>query len=139
MKPIEDKNFIRFCGKYLIEWQLENLKEAGINDLLIIANDLNLARLIDFIEIAKDFCDFPTNIKFKEQNQLDLGMAGAILEAHEVFDSNEVLIFSSNDIVDTDAYELILKESVNYEGAIIGYKVSEYFPGGYLKVDNDGF
>lgn len=139
VKPIEDKNFIRFCGKYLIEWQLENLKEAGINDLLIIANGLNLARLINFIEIAKDFRNFPTNIKFKEQKQLDLGMAGAIVEAHEVFDSNEVLILSSNDIVDLDAYELILKESLNYEGAIIGYKVSEYFPGGYLKVDKDGF
>ena len=39
-KPIEDKNFLKFCGKYLIEHQLEALTKAGLTDISPVSNKL---------------------------------------------------------------------------------------------------
>ena len=36
MKPIEDKNFLSFIGKPLIQHQLELIKSAGLNDVVIV-------------------------------------------------------------------------------------------------------
>ncbi len=135
VKPIEDKNFIRFCDKYLIEWQLEALKEAGFVDLLIIGNKINLSRIENFVKTSKNREKFPINIKFSLQHDISDGMAGAILDAKQSLDKENIMIVSGNDIVDIEAYKLILKSAkTDNDAAIIGYKVKEYFPGGYLEL-----
>ena len=45
MKPIEDKNFIKFLGKPLIIHQIENVRKAGFKDITIIGGAHNLAQL----------------------------------------------------------------------------------------------
>ncbi|MBL4695075.1 hypothetical protein JKY72_06950 [Candidatus Gracilibacteria bacterium] len=63
-------------------------------------------------------------------------MCGAVLAAKDLLGDEPVLIFSSNDVVDKSAFELVRKA----EGAdsfLLGKKVDKYFPGGYLKVKDD--
>lgn len=134
VKPIEDKNFLRFCGKFLIEHQVEALNKAGFNDILLIGGAHNLERLSQFAERA------PGNITVIEQEDLTAGMAGAVLSAKPHLQSNEPLfIVSSNDVVDASAYQLIFDaaQESEYDSHLLGKRVSDYFPGGYLKVENE--
>ncbi|MEK7146133.1 MAG: NDP-sugar synthase, partial [Patescibacteria group bacterium] len=128
VKPIEDKNFLRFCGKYLIEHQLEALKKAGFNEITIVGGAHNLERLT---EVAKNF-----SAHMVEQKDLDQGMAGAVLSAESHIQDGPLLIMSSNDVVEDSVFEL-LKKALQGDGDafLLAYRVKKYFPGGYLKVN----
>ena len=132
MQPVEDKNFMKFLGKPLIQWQLELLHENCFDDVLVVGSAHNMDRISD---IGKSL---DMNVEICEQEDLELGMAGAVLSAKDKLDG-PVLIFSSNDVVESKAFELLKDAALGNEDAyILGKKVTEYFPGGYLEVE-DGF
>lgn len=126
VKPIEDKNFLRFNGKYLIEHQLDMLKLAGFDDILIVGGAHNLDRLNKF------------GVPTVEQKDLDAGMAGAVLSAEELIGDEELFIVSSNDAVNLSAYQSMKEASKSGADAyLLAYEVKEYFPGGYLKMEGE--
>ncbi len=134
IKPVVDKNFLEFLGKPLIKWQLESLKENGFEDVVVVGGAHNLERLgVVCREVFPD-------VTVVEQKDLDMGMCGAVLAGREVVKDESVLIFSSNDVVDGKAFRLVrdTAESDDADACILGKKVDEYFPGGYLEV-SDGF
>jgi len=45
MDPIDDKSFVKICGRTLIEWQLMSLRSAGFSDIVIVGSHFNLPRL----------------------------------------------------------------------------------------------
>ena len=74
-----------------------------------------------------------------EQEDLDKGMCGAVLSSRDLIADGPVLIFSSNDVVDDKAFEAVREASDgDADSYILGKKVTEYFPGGYLETDSDG-
>jgi len=128
-KPIEDKNFLKFCGKTLIEFQLESLQSAGFKEVLIAAGEHNKERME---AIAAQY-----GATVVQQENLDEGMAGAILATKDHLNDEGLFIVSSNDLVGSDAYEAVLKATkTGADAYLLAYKVDEYFPGGYLKVDS---
>lgn len=135
VKPIEDKCFVRICGKYLIEWQLEALAGAGFNDVVIVGNRFNLERL-------QQLAVGSVQIAVVEQVDLEGGMMAAMQAAKpEVIEEDSVLVVSSNDIVESDLWSNIKRKSENekeIDGLMVGYKVSRYFPGGYLQLNEEG-
>lgn len=135
LKPIPDKNLLKFLGKPLIQYQLDMLNAAGFDDFVLIAGAHNLGQLSD---LARSL-DYHVNVL--EQKDLDEGMAGAVMTAKEAIteDDGGMLIVSANDIVEMSAYQLIKEaaEDFAFEAAMIGKKVEEYFPGGYLEVDQE--
>jgi len=133
--PIKDKNFLDFFGKPLLQHQMEALIRNGFKDLVIIGGKHNLS---DIKELAKRISK---NISVIEQKDLELGMCGAVLSAKSLIKNEPILIVSSNDVVDDEAFKLIAKayKSSDSESYLLGKKVTEYFPGGYLKIDNKGF
>lgn len=122
-KPIEDKNFLHFVGKTLIEHQLDALKAAGFEDILIVGGAHNLDRLSQFGKTI-------------EQEDLDAGMAGAILAAEKHVQDEALVIVSSNDVVDSSAYQA-LKSAMEGEADayLLAVQQEDYFPGGYLELD----
>lgn len=139
VKPIEDKNFLRFCGKTLIHHQCDALRDVGLNDFVVIGGAHNLDRLKAF---AKAFRAESPDVKIKviEQEQLEQGMAGAVLSARDGGVKGAVLIVSANDVVDGEAYRLVADAAKNpsYDGVLLAKRVERYFPGGYLEVDKAG-
>lgn len=135
MKPIEDKNFLNFLGKPLIQHQLELLNKAGFNDVLVVGGAHNLDKIKKLGENLK------MKVEICEQENLELGMCGAVLSAKDMLGNGPILVFSSNDIVSEKAFELIKKadDSNGADSYILAKKVSEYFPGGYLEIGSDGF
>lgn len=137
VKPIEDKNFLRFCGKFLLEHQLDALHAAGFTDIVVMGGAHNLER---FKAFAADFLKHHEGVRLTIEEQVDLeaGMAGALLSAAPHWKNNEPLfLVSSNDVVDAEAYRLIFDAGQNplHSSYLLGKRVSQYFPGGYLKVN----
>jgi bifunctional UDP-N-acetylglucosamine pyrophosphorylase/glucosamine-1-phosphate N-acetyltransferase len=129
MKPIEDKNFIKFLGKPLIEHQIENIKKAGIKDITIIAGAHNLASLKKL----------DPKIRVIEQENLDHGMAGAMMSLEKHLKKNEeIIVLSANDYLDLEAFRLMKKAASKSQAVMLmlAKKVKSYFPGGYIKVDS---
>ncbi len=135
MKPIEDKNFLSFLGKPLLVHQLEILKKAGIKEVILVGGKHNLEKIGAMAKSLK------MKINIVEQKNLELGMCGAVLAAKDLIKGEEVMVLSSNDVVDVKAFKLILKaaEKGGAESFILGKKVISYFPGGYLETDKNGF
>lgn len=133
MDPLPDKNFLKFCGKPLLQWQVEQLARAGFKDVAIIGGRHNLDELKKMAsELKKPFVVL-------EQKKLDDGMAGAVLSAEKWIGDSAFLVVSSNDIVDDSIFEVLKKAMKNPKslaGFLVAKKVTEYFPGGYLKVKN---
>src|SRR5690606_18886800 len=136
VKPIADKCFVSICGKTLIEWQLSALKNAGFDQVVIVGNKFNLEKLTQLRVEGMA-------IEVVEQTELQAGMKGAMDAAKDaVIDEEEIMVVSSNDVVEDGLWlmvESLLKEKNDSDGFLVGYKVTRYFPGGYLKLDGNGY
>ncbi|MDP3975953.1 MAG: sugar phosphate nucleotidyltransferase [bacterium] len=135
VKPIADKCFVKICGKTLIEWQLEALKKAKFTDVVLVGNAANVKRL-------KELQIKGMRLAVVEQVDLKGGMKGAMMAAKmAVIGEDAILVVSSNDVVDQELWakvRMAVDEDDEAEGMMVGYRVSRYFPGGYLSIDSDG-
>ncbi len=136
MKPIEDKNFLKFLGKPLLQHQLDMLEAAGLHDVVVVGGAHNMERIEGLAHKSK------MNVEVVEQVDLDAGMCGAVLAAKDAIAGGPVMVVSANDMVEVEAFELMKKAFTPGDPSdsyILGKKVETYFPGGYLKVDSDGY
>ena len=116
------------AGTTLIEEQVRRLKKAGLHDILLVAGAHNRKQAT---------ATFPT-LKIVEQEDLALGMRGALLSALPHCKKGPVMVVSSNDLIESAAYSMLLQKTTSLKtgGAILARKVDRYFPGGYLSVKN---
>ena len=128
LKPVADKNFLRFAGKNLLEHQLEMMQQTGLEDFILVAGKHNLEQTQ---KLAEKF-----QAKVVEQKDLDQGMAGAILAAEPEVNGEPVLIVNGGDVLGQSAYEKITQTG-DADAYILAYKVDSYFPGGYLELDGN--
>ncbi len=131
--PIEDKIFVSFFGKPLIQYILEGLLSSGAEDFIFIVNDSNQSNVRS---LAKKL---GIEGSFHVQDSEHPGMAGAVLSLPRMQDT-PLLIVSTNDLIEKRGYSDLLKISQNkgLDGAILARVTEEYFPGGYLKIDSGG-
>ncbi len=129
----EDKFLLKFLGKSLLEHQIEVAKEAGLNEFVIVGTPQNITTIR---EIVADIASIRAELTVQEQ---PLGIANA-LESARQFLEGEIIVVNPNDVFDSSAYTALLEA---YRGNpatsyIIGHEVSDYFPGGYLVVGDEG-
>ncbi len=124
--PLQEKCFVSIGGKTILEHQVDRLRAAGLKDIVLVGGRHNLKQ-------AKAL--FP-KLKTIEQRDLSLGMRGAFLSALPHCGDKPVLLVSSNDVIDAQAYSDIVgrMKTSKVDGIILARKVREYFPGGYLKL-----
>ncbi len=133
LKPISNKNLLKFCGKTLIEHQVKTLKNAGYKNIIIVGNKENLN---DFKEIFIDY----QNICFAEQKDMSGGMAAGILAGSEFINEKKVTIMSTNDVFEPRLFTDIMSEmEKDVDSVIVGKKMEKYFPGGYIELDENNF
>lgn len=133
MFPItRDKFLIKFLGKTLLEHHIIQALNAGFKDFVIIGNPNN-------VEQIKTICNNMGLDAAIFVQKLPKGMADALLAAKEYLLNDKILVVNPNDIFDQSLYKKILEEGEdeNYSSFITGYRVSKYFPGGYLVVNDD--
>ena len=149
MFPItEDKFLLDFLGKPLLQHQIEMAQQAGLKRFVIIGNPGNMGKIE---QITKRFSDIQVELALQKE---PLGIADALKSA-EPFLHGEILIINPNDVFSPLAYSKIMSANqqlptINSElgtrnselstanSYMLGYQVSEYFPGGYLQIDSQG-
>ncbi|MBM3227244.1 hypothetical protein FJZ27_00025 [Candidatus Peribacteria bacterium] len=120
--PLNEKTLFPICGKTLLEHQIDRLRAAGLKHITLVGGAHNLTE-------AKHL----TGLTGVLQKDLDLGMRGALLVALPKIRADEpVLIVSGNDVVDSEAYALVMQKAKKGDGAVLAKKMKAYFPGGYL-------
>jgi len=76
------KPMIEICGKPLLQWQIENLKENGIDDIIVVVGHLGDLILDKFGGI----------VRYYEEDE-PLGTAGALSMMHDLLDDDFFLIY----------------------------------------------
>lgn len=127
--PLSEKSLFEICGTTLLELQIKKLEDAGYKEIVLVGGDHNLAE-------AKQL--FPKHT-FIEQEDLSLGMRGALLSALPTCKKEPVLIVSANDVIEKEAYKTLLAAGAKKKegGLILAQKVSKYFPGGYISTEGN--
>lgn len=122
--PLSEKALWPFLGKPLLSHQVERLQSGGLTDINFVGGHHNLE------EVNALFQKVPAI----EQEDLELGMRGALLSALPQIKDEPVCIVSSNDVIESEGYRQLLEASQQpgVDGAILAQRVSRYFPGGYL-------
>lgn len=127
--PLNEKALWPFCGKSLLQHQVDRLREGGFTEITFVGGHHNLE------DVHQQFPGIPAI----EQEDLSLGMRGALLSALPHVKEDAVCIVSSNDVIEPSGYATLLRASnkEGVEGALLAQKVSCYFPGGYLVTSPD--
>lgn len=124
--PLSAKALFPICGKPLVGHIVERLQKAGCKDITLVGGAHNLD------EVRGLFPKLGTT----EQENLSLGMRGALLSALPALGSEAVLVVSANDVIDSHAYSRVVElgKKKKNGGALLAQQVERYFPGGYLSV-----
>jgi len=125
--PLSEKTLFPICGTTLLDIQIEHLGSAGLDDVILVGGAHNL---------EEASARYP-KLKTIEQEDLDLGMRGALLSALPECGDEPVMVVSGNDVVEPSAYKSLVENAQEKGGVLLAYRVNKYFPGGYLEVDGD--
>lgn len=129
--PLQEKSFFSFLGKPLVLYQINELVKY-CDKVTIIANKKNAVSINRLIENS----DFRSKTQVIVQNENFKDQAGAVLSAKNHL-KGEVVIINANDLIDYSLLIKITKLPLSADKVIlVGKKISEYFPGGYFKFND---
>jgi UDP-N-acetylglucosamine diphosphorylase / glucose-1-phosphate thymidylyltransferase / UDP-N-acetylgalactosamine diphosphorylase / glucosamine-1-phosphate N-acetyltransferase / galactosamine-1-phosphate N-acetyltransferase len=135
MLPLKDNKFLlKFIGKTLLEHQLQLAIRVGLTNFILVCNPQSLEEVKS---IAKRLSPASFEIAVQEK---PLGIANALESVKDLI-SEEIIVVNPNDIFDDTVYTQILN-SMQHDKAtsrITGYRVKNYFPGGYLVTNENGY
>jgi len=129
----EDKFLLQFMGKTLLEHQLQIAINTGLMNVILVCNPQNYQRIET---IARKFSMATIEIAVQEK---PLGIANALESAAHLL-KEELMIVNPNDLFDGTAYTALLNSRQQNKATshILGYRVKNYFPGGYLVTNGNG-
>ena len=134
MSPIaEDKFLLKFLGRTLLEHQILAASKAALRQFIFVCNPHNLARTADIVKgLPSIDCEFVVQ-------ERSLGIANALESARHLLD-DEIMVVNPNDVFDESVYPGLLgsRKCGHQVSYLTGYRVSKYFPGGYLTADHAG-
>ncbi|WP_027205246.1 HAD-IIIA family hydrolase [Butyrivibrio fibrisolvens] len=104
------KPMVQVCGKPILQWQVECLKESGIDEIIMIIGHLG-EKITDFFQDGKNFGISITYYQEKEP----LGTAGALGNIKERLQSTFVLAFGDV-IFDIDVKRMLQFHKQNDSG-----------------------
>jgi NDP-sugar pyrophosphorylase family protein len=136
MWPVREKLLLRFGAESLLVSQLRRFSALGFREIVIVANPDNAGAIA---EQAGRLSDAAVQIAIQPTPR---GMGDALLAAAEVMSGTNrpVYVTQVHDLVD-DALHLAIVRAFAADASatyLAGCELEEYFPGGYLIVDDEG-
>ena len=126
---VTSKSVFPFFGQALITHTLEMIRLAGAKQAIVVCN-------ADNEELIKKLDSKNLKIQTIRQNEAS-GQADAISLASELVHNQPVLIMNAVDLIDPKFLATFVKRADKTYAQIVGMKVTEYFLGGYLKVEGN--
>ena len=132
MKPISNKNFIKFKSKELLQHRIEALQEAGFDRFILVVTD----SIKDQVEKLIKKLRVQAHIVVQEQTG---GMSEAILSIPSELLNEPALVVGANDSVEQELLNELksIGAKLEHDALIVGKQMQDYFPGGYLTVNDD--
>jgi bifunctional UDP-N-acetylglucosamine pyrophosphorylase/glucosamine-1-phosphate N-acetyltransferase len=116
--PLPHKMHMRFLGRTFLETQIENLKAIGFKSIVVVVNEDSVDELL------------PLGVQ--KIIQRGDGQGAAILSAKTEIAAKPVLILNADDVIEPELLKDMIKNIDGRNHLLVGYKVHNYFPGGYL-------
>lgn len=135
--PLEEKSLIKFMGRPLLALQLDHYARLDLNRAVIVANPDNEQMIRSVVESMPHI---QAEIVLQREPK---GMGDALLQLDSYlaqYGNQPIYITQVHDLTDPLLHQRMLTEyqSGNAISYLAGYRVSEYFPGGYLEVGQGG-
>ncbi|MAS35963.1 MAG: hypothetical protein CL610_18290 [Anaerolineaceae bacterium] len=133
MWPLREKSLLRFGAEPLLISQLRRYHELGFERVVIVGNPENVD---DIRMMTAAVGSMQVDVVVQASA---IGMGDAILQAAPVLEPDAaVYINQVHDVVDTHLHlDMLAKYQANPDESLItGYEMEDYFPGGYLVVDD---
>jgi len=132
MQPLSNKNFFKIQSVPLIQHRVEDLQKAGFSKFIFVVSPAIQEQVQELVKKL----DLTAEILVQKQTG---GMSQAILSIPKDLLNQPSLVVSANDSVDLDLLSQLKQKSENMQSdaLIVGKKITEYFPGGYLVVDDN--
>jgi len=135
--PLEEKSLIKFMGRPLLSLQLERYAQLGMDRGVIVANPENEGVIRALVESLPEI-----EIEVVVQPE-PRGMGDALLKMDGYLQrhgNQTIYITQVHDLTDIALHHdlLMAYQTGNANAYLAGYRVSEYFPGGYLEVGANG-
>lgn len=124
-----NKTVFPFFGKPLIAHTLEMIQAAGGKEALVVCNPEN-QKLIE--NLSSKYLKIQTVVQAEA-----LGQADALKLVAPLVGERATVILNSVDLIEPKALGQFLKKAPRTYAQILGMKVHEYFPGGYLKIEGE--
>jgi len=129
---VADKYLLPFLGQSLLYHTLKRIKDAINFDEAVIVTKQSSKE-----QVSKIASELGINFKIAIQSKPE-GMADAVLSAKEYIDE-EIMVVNAEDILEERAYQDVLTSASETQAEVVlaGLQVNKYFPGGYLKVEEE--
>lgn len=134
MWPLREKSLLRFGREPLLLAQLRRYASLGYTEAVIVGNNDNAEQIRALVE---PLTDVSAQVVVQETPR---GMGDALLTAQAlVAPGAPVYVTQVHDVVDEELHRDLLSAYQREPGAsfIAGMELPDYFPGGYLVVDDD--
>ncbi len=135
--PLEQKSLIKFMGRPLLALQLENYARLGLTQVVVIANPDNAAMME---AVVAQIPHIQGTVIVQAEPK---GMGSALLELDgylKRYGNQAIYVTQVHDLTDMVLHQRMLTESESDSALsyLAGYRVSDYFPGGYLEIEPGG-
>ena len=135
--PLEEKSLIKFMGRPLLSIQLERYYQLGLDEAVIVANPENEGMIRT---LAGSVPGMAVEIVVQPEPK---GMGDALLQLRDTLrrgGNRALYITQVHDLTDVLLHERMLTayqsgEALSY---LAGYRVTDYFPGGYMVLGDGG-
>ena len=133
--PLEEKSLIEFMGQPLLALQLQNYASLGLRHAVIVSNSENEAVIR---ELVGGLDGVHVDVVVQPEPK---GMGDALLQIEPYIQhhgNQPIYITQVHDLTGIELHQRMLTEyqSGNARSYLAGYQVTEYFPGGYLGVED---
>ncbi|MBA3872865.1 MAG: NTP transferase domain-containing protein [Anaerolineae bacterium] len=137
MWPLREKSLMKFGEHPLLLTQLRRYADLGFREVVIVGN---LENRTDIAGLVEGMTDMKVEIVVQPEPK---GMGDAILKAEPLFanrPNTAVYVNQIHDVVEDKLHldMLAAHQSDATSTYLAGYEMEDYFPGGYLVVDDTG-
>ena len=135
--PLREKSLVKFLDKPLLEHQLGTCVEVGFRNIVVICNPDNHNPIRDILGKFDHKIEFQTFVQVQPK-----GMGDALFTLEpmlgSVSDPMPVYVCQVHDIFDKSLHKMMLQAYFDNSQItwLASYRVEDYFPGGYLVVDD---
>lgn len=138
MWPLREKSLLRFGSEPLLLSQLHRYRSLGLNQIIIVGNPENHEQIRALVEPIPNM-----TVRVAIQPE-PLGMGDAMLRAepllYEFGENRSIYVTQVHDVVDEALHANLLAafRADPTRSYVAGIQMQEYFPGGYLIVNDSG-